>query len=187
MPKPQPDRPSRSYRPSQRALHWIMALLILPMIAAGFVMVQQGLPRAVQNTLFVLHKNIGLVVLILAVLRVGVAWRSPALPLPGHLPRWQRLVAKASHGLLYALMLIMPLSGYIRVRAGGFPIELMDRLGLPTLVPKSDALASAAKAVHEFGAYAIAALLVLHIAAGLHHALILRDGIWGRIWPPFGR
>ncbi len=175
------------YSTPQRALHWIMALLILPMIVAGFVMVQQGLPRALGNTLFILHKNIGVLVLILAVIRVIQRIRRPGPPLSASLPAWQRRAAHASHGLLYVLILVMPLSGYIRVRAGGFPIEALDRLGLPTLVPKSETLATAAKTVHEFGAYAIAALLALHIAAALHHALILRDGTWSRIWPPFRR
>lgn len=175
------------YTSGQRSLHWLMAILILPMIMAGFLMVQQGLPRALQNNLFILHKNIGVVVLILAVLRIALRLRSPAVPLADSLPEWQRRIAHASHGLLYVLILVMPLSGYIRVRAGGFPIEALDRLGLPTLVPRSDALANAAKAIHEIGAYAIAALLALHIAAALHHALILRDGTWARIWPPLSR
>ncbi len=179
--------PSSGYSSGQRALHWIIALMILPMIAAGFLMVQEGLPRALGNTLFIMHKNMGVVVLILVVLRIVVKLRQKAPPLSDSLPAWQRRAAHASHGLLYVLMLVMPLSGYIRVRAGGFPIESLDRLGLPTLVPKSETLAATAKTVHELGAYAIAALLALHIAAALHHALILRDGTWSRIWPPVRR
>lgn len=175
------------YSNGQRSLHWIMAILIVPMIAVGFLMVQQGLPRTLQNTMFILHKNIGVVVLILAVLRIALRLRRPGPPLMASLPAWQRRAAHASHGLLYVLILVMPLSGYIRVRAGGFPIEALDRLGLPTLVPRSDALANAAKLIHEIGAYTIAALLVLHIAAALHHAVILRDGTWARIWPPVTR
>jgi cytochrome b561 len=175
------------YSNGQRGLHWIMAILILPMIIVGFLMVQQGLPRALQNTMFILHKNIGVVVLILAVLRVALRLRRTAPPLQASMPAWQRRAAHASHGLLYMLILVMPLSGYIRVRAGGFPIEALDRLGLPTLVPRSDALANAAKLIHEIGAYAIVALLLLHIAAALQHALLLRDGTWARIWPPVTR
>ena len=180
------DRAS-GYSNGQRSLHWIMAILILPMIVVGFVMVQQGLPRGLQNSMFILHKNIGVVVLILAAIRIALRLRRSPPSLSDSLPAWQRRAAHASHGLLYVLILVMPLSGYIRVRAGGFPIEALDRLGLPTLVPRSDALANAAKLVHEVGAYAIAALLVLHIAAALQHALILRDGTWARIWPPVTR
>lgn len=177
------EKSSGGYTTPQRAIHWIMALLILPMIAAGFLMVQQGLPRSLQNTLFIFHKNIGVLVLGLAILRLVLRLRHPAPPLPSNLPAWQRRTAQISHGLLYVLILLMPLTGYIRVRAGGFPIEALDRLGLPTFVPRSDTLAQFAKSAHEVGAYAIAALLALHIAAGLYHALILRDGTFARIWP----
>jgi cytochrome b561 len=175
------------YGTARRVMHWTMAILILPMLVVGMAMIQPGWPRAVQNTMFILHKNIGSLLLLLIVLRVIIARRNPGDPLPDSLSVWQRRAAHASHGLLYVLMLVMPLSGYIRVRAGGFPIEALDRLGLPTLVPKSETLAATAKTVHELGAYAIAALLALHIAAALHHALILRDGTWSRIWPPVRR
>ena len=175
------------YGAPRRVIHWLMALLILPMIVVGLMMVQPGWPRAVQNTLFILHKNTGVLLLVLAILRVAIALRHHSAPLPDTLPAWQRRAARASHGALYALILIMPLSGYIRVRAGGFPIEALDRLGLPAFVPRSDALADAAKWVHETAGYALIAVLLLHIAAALHHALLLRDGIWSRIWPPLPR
>lgn len=171
----------------RRLIHWLMALLILPMIFVGLMMVQPGWPRAVQNTLFILHKNTGVLLLILAILRVAVALRHRSAPLPDSLPAWQRRAAHASHGALYALILIMPLSGYVRVRAGGFPIEALDSLGLPTLVPRSDTLAEAAKWLHETCGMLLIVVILLHIAAALHHALLLRDGIWSRIWPPVPR
>lgn len=175
------------YDRARRAMHWIMAIMILPMIVVGLAMVQPGWPRAVQNTMFILHKNVGSLLLILAVLRVVIALRNPAPPMPATLPGWQRIAAHASHGILYLLVLVMPLSGYVRVRAGGFPIEALDRIGLPTLIPRSDTLAEVAKTIHEIGGYALIAVLLAHIGAALHHALILRDGIWSRIWPPLQR
>lgn len=175
----------QGYTPAQRWLHWIIAALILPMIVAGLVMVQSGLPRALQNALFIGHKNIGTLVLILVVLRLALRLRRGAPALPATLPALQRRIAEVSHATLYALMLLLPLSGYIRVRAGGFPIEALDRLGLPTLVPRSDTLATAAKTVHEYGGYALMALLLAHIGAAIHHGL-RRDGLWARIWPPQG-
>jgi len=175
------------YGKARRVMHWTMALLILPMIMVGLAMVQPGWPRPVQNAMFILHKNLGSLLLLLVLLRVVIAWRNPGDPLPASLAGWQRAAAQTSHGLLYLLLLVMPLSGYIRVRAGGFPIEMLDRLGLPALVPRSEMLADTAKAVHEAGGYALIAVLLAHIGAALHHALILRDGIWGRIWPPLPR
>lgn len=177
---------SIGYSAAQRLIHWIMALLIIPMLIAGLVMVRPDLPRSLQNTLFIAHKNIGVLLLLLVLLRLVLRLRGPA-PAAFAMPAWQRRAAAASHAALYALMVIVPLSGYVRVRAGGFPIEALDRLGLPGLVPRSDALASTAKAIHDLGGSALIALILLHLAAALHHALIRRDGLWARIWPPLPR
>ena len=66
----------------------------------------------------------------------------------------------------------MPVAGYIRVRAGGFPIETLDWLGVPSLVPRSEALAETAKTVHFFGGIAIAGLIALHVAAAAYHGIV---------------
>lgn len=171
------------YTATARLLHWVMAALILSMLPAGFVMVQQGIPREVQNALFLYHKNVGVVVLGLAMLRLLWRWRHPAPALPATMPALQAGVAHVSHALLYLLMLVVPLAGYVRVRAGGFPIEMLDPLDLPGLVPRSDALAAVAKSVHYYGGVAVAVLLVMHIGAALYHGMILRDGVWSRMGP----
>jgi cytochrome b561 len=119
-------------------------------------------------------------------LRLAYRARHPAPPLPPDVPGWQRAAARATHAGLYALLLVMPLAGYVRVRAGGFPIEALDALGLPTLVPRSDALAGVAKATHLYASYALVALVALHVAAALQHALWRRDGVVSRMWPPWG-
>ena len=125
------------YRTPARLLHWIMALLALLTIPAGFLMIQQGLPRGLQDSLFIFHKNIGVVLLVLIVLRlIYRALRKPP-PEPATLPPLQRLAAALTHAGLYLLLLIMPVAGYIRVRAGGFPIEGLDAMGVPALVPRS--------------------------------------------------
>lgn len=174
------------YSATSRTLHWIMAVLILSMLPVGFLMVQTGRARAVQDALFLYHKNIGVLVLLLAFARLLWRWRHQGPELPASIPAWQARLAGASHALLYVLMVAMPLLGYIRVRAGGFPVEILDRMGLPTLVPRSDALAELAKAAHYYGGLALTALLALHIGAALYHALILRDGVWERMAPLSG-
>lgn len=175
------------YRLAARALHWLMAVLVLLTIPAGFVMVQPGLDRALQNALFVFHKNIGVVLLLLVAWRLIVRATNPPPPLPAGIPAWQVRIAGASHALLYALLVVLPVAGYVRVRAGGFPVEALDALGAPTLVPRSDALAAAAKAIHAGAGLALAALIALHVAAALQHALLRRDGVFARMWPPVGR
>lgn len=178
--------PPETYKAPARWLHWLMALLILPMIPVGFIMIQDGLPRALQNTMFISHKNLGTLALLLILARLIYRWRNPPPPEPAHLAPWQTRIAGLTHTALYALMLIMPLAGYIRVRAGGFPIEALDAMGIPSLVPRSDALAEVAKSIHFYGAWALAILLAMHIGAALHHAIIKKDGVFSRMWPGRG-
>ncbi|MCU0912180.1 MAG: cytochrome b [Rhodobacteraceae bacterium] len=178
---------TQGYAAPARALHWIMAVLILLTIPAGFVMVQPGIGRSLQNALFIYHKNVGVLLLLLVILRIVWRLRNPAPPLPGHMAGWQAGIARLTHLALYVLLVILPVAGYIRVRAGGFPIESLDALGLPALVPRSDALAETAKAVHYFAGLAIAAVVAMHVGAALLHGIVLRDGVFSRMWPPVGR
>ncbi|HWL57739.1 MAG TPA: cytochrome b [Paracoccus sp. (in: a-proteobacteria)] len=174
------------YRKGARLLHWGMAVLVLLMIVAGLLMVQKGLPRPLQDALFLMHKHVGLLILFLVALRILFRWMNPPPPLPTTMPDWQRRIARASHVLLYVLLVAMPVLGFIRVRAGGFPIELLDALGLGGPVPRSESLAQTAMALHRAGAFLLIGLICLHVGAATHHALIRRDGVWQRMWPPFG-
>jgi cytochrome b561 len=176
-----------SYSGLARAIHWVVALLVLAMIPVGVVMVQEGLPRSLQNGLFIFHKNVGVVVLLLMLVRLGVRSLRPPPDLPAHLPGWQRRAAAASHAGLYGLAILVPVAGYVRVRAGGFPIEWLDALGIPPLVPRSDALAQVAQTTHYVAALTFAALIGLHVLAAIYHGAVRQDGVFGRIWPPFGR
>ncbi|MCZ0961223.1 cytochrome b [Paracoccus benzoatiresistens] len=180
-----PDR-LPGYRPPARWLHWIVAVAVLMMIPAGLVMTQEGLPRPVQDTLFIFHKNLGTLLILVILVRVIYRLTHRPPPLPDSVPPWQRRAAAVSHGMLYALLVIMPISGFVRVRAGGYPIELLDRLGFGPLIGKSERLADAASALHAAAAFLLIAVLAVHVAAALQHALIRRDGVWSRMWPGRG-
>ncbi|MFP4275368.1 MAG: cytochrome b, partial [Paracoccaceae bacterium] len=157
--------PSTRYRLPARLLHWGIALLVLATIPVGFVMIQSGLEREVQNALFVFHKNVGVLLLVLVAIRAAYRWRHPPAPLPADIPDWQRRIAGLTHAALYGLLFLMPVAGYVRVRAGGFPLESLDAIGVPSLVPESEALADTAKALHYYGALAITGLIALHVGA----------------------
>lgn len=171
------------YSTASRWLHWATALVVLATVAAGVVMTGQDLPRPLQNALFIFHKNIGVVILLLVILRLVVRSFSTVSPLPATIPLWQKRAAAASHAALYALLIIMAVSGYVRVRAGGFPIEALDAIGVPPLVPRSDTVADTAKAIHSNARFALVALIALHVGAALQHGLVKRDGVFSRIWP----
>jgi len=173
------------YRRPARVAHWTVAVLVIAMIAADILMIRPDLNPSVQNGLFLFHKNVGLGLLILVILRISYRWRHPPAALPDDLPGWQRLAAGLSHASLYGLLLAMPVAGYIRVKAGGFPIETLDALGAPSLVPRSDALAETAKTIHYFAGIALGAVIAVHIAAAAYHGIARRDGVFSRMWPPF--
>lgn len=174
------------YPATTRLLHWAVALMVIATMPIGVIMQQQGLARPTQDMMFILHKNGGIIILLLVLLRIASRMATPAPDLPAAVPDWQQRAAKLAQNALYALLLIMAVSGYIRVRAGGFPIEMLDALGVPALVPRSDALAETAQTVHSIARFPLAALILLHIAAALKH-LVARDGVFGHIWPPLGR
>jgi cytochrome b561 len=179
--------PETPYNRPARLIHWTMAVLILVTIPVGILMTQPDLERSLQNTLYIFHKNVGVLLLLLIVIRIGYRLIHKPAPLPHHVPDWQRRIAGLSHAALYALLVIMPIAGYVRVRAGGFPIEALDTLGVPSLVMRSDALADVAKTIHYVSGLAIIAVIVLHIGAAVHHGVMRKDGVFLRMWPPFGR
>lgn len=169
-----------------RFLHWVAGVMVLATIPIGVIMLQEGLERSTQDLLFILHKNGGVIIFVLVVLRIGWRLATPAPLLPPSVPRWQASIAKIVQNSLYVLLIIMTVSGYVRVRAGGFPVEMLDAIGLPALIPRSEQLADTAQWIHATARYPLVALIALHIAASLKH-LATRDGVFSHIWPPLGR
>lgn len=174
----------QGYGTTARLFHWISAILILSTIPVGAIMVREGLSRPVQDTLFIFHKNVGVILLVLVLLRL--AWRAfnPPPPRPaGVMAGWQETLSSWVHRGLYAMLLFMAITGYVRVSAGGFPIEMLDWLGVPRL-PRNIPLADFASMLHFYGKFVLVALVVLHVAGALHHAVLKRDGVFSRMWPP---
>lgn len=166
-----------------RLFHWTTVLLVMVMIPVGLLMIQE-IPRPVQDWLFILHKGLGPVVLLVVLLRLG--WRAlhPPPPLPPDLPPLQRRAAATVHALLYVMLLVMATSGYVRVTTGGFPIEALNALGVPPLFGKNEAVAAVAKRVHATAIIGLIALIALHVSAAAWHGLVRRDGVVRRMWPP---
>lgn len=176
----------QGYGTTARLMHWATVLMVLGMLPAGAIMVQQGLDRGLQDTLFIFHKNVGVLVLVLVLARL--IWRAlnPAPAMPDSVPALQRRVAAVTHGLLYFMLLFMAVTGYVRVVAGGFPIEMLDRIGAPRLAPRSDALAENAKTAHFYGRFVLVAAIAAHVGGAIYHG-VRRDGVFGRMWPPVAR
>jgi cytochrome b561 len=168
-----------------RLFHWVTVLLVLVMIPVGLVMIQE-IPRPVQDPLFILHKGLGPIVFVVVVLRL--IWRAfhPAPPLPADIPRAQRIAARTVHALLYACLLVLPITGYVRVTTGGFPLELLQALGLRPLFAKNEPVGEIFSTIHAATVALLLILIAMHVGAAAYHALVRRDGVFSRMWPPFG-
>jgi cytochrome b561 len=166
-----------TFHPLARLLHWLMALLILAMLFIGVDMVSDLSPR--HPLLVELHKATGLALLALVILRIAVRLGLPHPPLPHDLPTVQRLAAGASHLLLYALMLAMPLLGWAMLSAGGYPRPLQ----LPAIAPHDLQLYALLRQAHGWAGYLLFACVLAHLGAALLHALVRRDGVLRSMWP----
>lgn len=162
--------------------HWVIAALILFQLYLGLTM--GDLPRGPQQfEAVLLHKSIGATILILAALRL--LWRlfNPPPPLPATLPRWQVGIAHATHWLLYLAFFVMPLSGWTMSSAYGRPVSVFGLFTLPDLVSRSKPLGAKLAEVHEFVAYGLMVLVVIHVGAALFHFFIRRDEVLARMIP----
>ncbi len=173
------------FTPTQRVLHWLMAVCILAMLFIGVGMVSTVTPKYL--TLVAIHKPLGIAILVLALLRLFTRFRAGAPALPSDLPEPVKLAAKLSHVLLYALMIAMPLLGWSMLSAAGYPVDLGGGFRLPAIAPQSDALHTVLWNAHRSLAFVFFAVILLHIAAALFHALVRRDGVFEAMSPVPGR
>ena len=169
----------------QRALHWLMAALIVAMLFIGVAMVSTVAPA--YSRLVSVHRPLGILILLLVVLRIAVRLRRGTPPLPTDLPQWQTVSARASHVALYALMVALPLVGWSMLSAGGYPIVLFGSIHLPPIMPHDDALHAFLRAAHAVLGYVFFLTILLHIAAAMFHALVRRDRVFGSMAPWFAR
>ena len=167
---------SDRFNPVQRLLHWVMAICILSMLFIGVGFASTITPKYVP--LVALHKTLGIAILVLALIRLGVRLRYGAPALPADLPEPMRLAAYLSHYLLYALMIAMPLLGWGMLSAADYPVVLYGNIRLPQILPLNDTLHTVLWNAHFYLAFAFYALILLHIAAALFHALVRRDGVF---------
>ena len=169
-----------------RLFHWTVVLLLLVQIPAGIAMIAPALEQGSIDRLFVLHKGLGVVLLVVVTARVLWRLTHPAPPMSEAIPELERRIAIATHGVIYAVLVVIAGSGYVHVVGGGFPIEMMDALGLPTMLPLMPEVASWASLVHRFSTFLLVALVAVHVAEVVRHHLVVQDGTLARMWPPLG-
>ena len=165
-------QPGDQYSIATKVLHWGSALVIFGLLAVGFIM--EEMPRGPEKLeLIGLHKSFGVLALILILIRIPVRITNPVAPLAGT-PRADVIKAKAVQGVLYLLMLVMPLSGIFMSQSAGYPVALFG-LELPTLLGKNEGLHEFFEGVHGLAAWALIVVLVAHIGAALLHHFKMKD------------
>jgi cytochrome b561 len=165
--------PETRYTTPAIVLHWLMAMLIFAAFPLGLYMVD--LPLSPDKLkLYSYHKWIGVSVFLLVAIRLG--WRLTHTPpaLPGDIAAWQRRASAVVHGLLYLLMIVIPLSGWLMSSAKGFQTVWFGVLPLPDLIEKNRELGELLAGVHKVLNFTLLALVILHVGAALKHHFIER-------------
>jgi cytochrome b561 len=174
---------AETYTRTAVVLHWLIAACAFGQIALGLWMISiPKSPPGIRAYWFNVHKSVGITlgVLILVRLLWRLAHRAPTLPLT--MPEWRRITAKASHFLLYLCMLTMPLTGYLGSSFTKYPI-LYFGVPLPHWGWDAPALKELCSQIHFATVIVFMVLIAIHATAALQHLLIVRDGVFQRMWP----
>lgn len=170
------------YTATAQWLHWVSAALMLAVLVLAWVM--ESLPNgdASRATVVMLHKSVGLTILGLTTARL--VWRAiHPPPAAARWAAWEAAAAKASHWLLYLLLLAMPISGYLMSAGRGRAIPYFGLFEVPLLTPATEAIWRIGATIHAVGHWALYGLVGLHIAAAVWHVAIRRDGTLDRMLP----
>lgn len=166
------------YNRGARALHWLIAVLVIANLSTGLF------HEYVDDTIRLIptHKATGMTILALSVARVlwRFTWRHPAYP--ETVKRWEAFTARSVQAVFYALMIVMPVTGWIIASAGKYPLAWFGLFDLPKLpVSREGSAYAVGHPMHEYLGWLFAALVVLHVAAALRHHFILKDGVLRRM------
>lgn len=168
-----------------QTFHWLIVAMILAqaVLALLFKQMQRGPETAV---LIGVHKSLGITILVLAALRLSWRWANPVPDLPGTLQPHERVLARLSHGALYALLFAMPLTGWLGSSALGFPVRWFNLFAIPDPLAKDRALGHALYTTHSILGLALGLVLLLHIAGAVRHHWMLKDDVLRRMLPGSG-
>jgi len=177
------------YTLAQRLLHWLIALMVVAVLAIGLTFMTMDYQGTVEtfgkqatDALYKYHKTLGILLLLLTILRLALRWRSPPPPYQLPLTGFERLAAYGVHVLLYVVLIGMPIGGWIATAAGGYPVQFFD-LNLPGFIGKDKALSETLFLLHGAAGLLLLFLIFLHVGAAIKH-LLRKDGVMHRISLP---
>ena len=184
----------RRYTVGSRWFHWGTTLLVFTVIPLGwiyggfktkpdhpdtYVAPFPGTPANYASA----HFTVGLVILAIVAARIIYRSLHAAPPLPGRAGAIEAMLAKANHWALYAVLIVMPVSGYVMMAGDTPPISILGLFDLPKL-PISKAQGFVAAVTHVYTQFAVYALILLHLAGIAWHLFVRRDDLLSRMLPP---
>jgi cytochrome b561 len=176
-----PGRRDERYDSIQIGLHWLTAALVIAAICLIWAVMLT--PRGdLHTTLFFLHRSCGVSVFALTALRLGWRLIHGAPPPPASVPVWQQRAGSATHWLLYTLLIVMPITGFVDSAASGHAVSFFFLFDLP-LLPENKPLADLFGDVHATLQWVVYGVIVLHTAAALRHHFVIGDGVLRRMLP----
>lgn len=174
-------------------LHWLITGFIVALVPMGLLM--EDTPKAMQVSVYQLHKSFGLMVLFLSLARISWRLMNPPPPLPKTIPLWERAAANTMHTVFYVLIIAIPLSGWMLVSASpkNIPTVFLMLFHWPHIgvlaqmaIEQKKAVIDPLKEVHEILALGTIGLMVLHIGAALKHQYLTKDDEMARMIPSMG-
>lgn len=164
-----------SYSGGAKAFHWIIVFMLIAQFAVAWTMDEIG--RGTRPTgLIAWHLSIGAAIMAVAVF--GLVWRvtHKLPPPPEMLDARLKAISRATHYLLYALLLILPVMGWPNASARGWQVVMFGLFRLPQILPTGSTIGRAMGDIHATTAIVLLATVGLHVAGACYHAFILRDG-----------
>lgn len=169
-----------AYAKPAMILHWLLALLLAGMVSLGWYMMSiEDDPGS--DRYFNLHKSVGITVLVLVGLRLLWRLRHKPEALPSFVPAWQSRLASGTQRLLYLCMFALPITGLTGALYSKDGVVFLG-ITLPHPAPNHD-FSEQMFSIHGAAAWVLIVLVGLHVAGGLKHLLLDRDGVFQRMWP----
>lgn len=171
---------SKHYGGMAKLLHWAVALLVLASLIYAWSLPRRSDPA--YESVLLWHKSFGAAVLVLIAVRL--AWRAgnPVAPAATLTPM-EALASRATHALLYATMLLLPVTGYLFSSLEGQRLDLFGLVTLASPFAADRSISRPIEAIHKLGQWAVYILVGLHALAAFYHHFIKRDGVLARMLP----
>lgn len=183
---PSSDQPVEVYSLTARKLHWWTVAFIAVLVPLGIVMEHRGndlnIWDATTNNMYSLHKLLGFILLWMIVVRLAYRLRAGAPPDEPTLEPWQKLAAHATHWGIYALLLVVPILGWLGISMYGAR-DIFGLFSLPPLAPVNQDKSALVLTVHKGLAILLVLMILAHVGAALFHYVIRKDNVMSRMLP----